>query len=214
MRETLERAGRTIVLVAAAFLAACAGLPGGGRPAAADHVYVLDAVPHNVARREPTGVVLIVRPAQAPPGYDTERMIYMTREHELGAFAHSRWAEAPARMLGPILFQGLQQTGAFASVIAGPTTASGNVQLETELVRLQHEFLERPSRVRIVLRAALVDTATSKLIASRRFEDTEPADQDTPYGGVLAANRLVARVLARIAQFSAEQAAHIRTSAP
>jgi cholesterol transport system auxiliary component len=80
------------------------------------------------------------------------------------------------------------------------------MRLDTEVLRLQHEFLSKPSRVRFTLRAYLVDNVTRRVLASREFDETVPAATEDPYGGVVAANRAVRTVLERLASFCTEAA--------
>jgi cholesterol transport system auxiliary component len=47
----------------------------------------------------------------------------------------------------------------------------------------------------------LLDVAQNRIIATRDIAVTEPAPQNTPYGGVVAANRAAAKALSAIAQF-------------
>ena len=86
------------------------------------------------------------------------------------------------------------------------SAAAGDLRLDTEIIRLQHEFLTRPSQVRFTLRAHLVDNRTRRVLASREFEAVAPAASENPYGGVVAANRAVQTVLEDLAAFCAESA--------
>jgi cholesterol transport system auxiliary component len=77
------------------------------------------------------------------------------------------------------------------------------MRLDTEILRLQQEFLGVPSRVRFTLRAYLVESATRRVISSREFEATVDAASDDPRGGVTAAHQAVRRVLTELADFCA-----------
>jgi cholesterol transport system auxiliary component len=57
--------------------------------------------------------------------------------------------------------------------------------------------------VRFTLRAQLIDVDARRVLASAEFDETEVAPSDDPYGGVLAANRALARLLERLAAFCA-----------
>ena len=58
--------------------------------------------------------------------------------------------------------------------------------------------------MRFALRARLLDGVERRVLASAAFEAVEPAPSDDPYGGVIAANRAVARVLDELAKWCAE----------
>ena len=157
-----------------------------------------------VAAAAPT---LIVSPPHAAAGFDSSRIIYVRERHKIEYFAHSEWVDPPARMLAPLLLDALENSGAFRAVVAAPSAASGELRLDTEILRLQHEFGTRPSRVRFSMRAYVVENATRQVLAWREFDESAPAASEDPYGGVVAANRAVQAALARLAQFCAETAA-------
>ncbi|OGA37591.1 MAG: hypothetical protein A3G80_12320 [Betaproteobacteria bacterium RIFCSPLOWO2_12_FULL_62_13b] len=149
---------------------------------------------------------LMVNPPHAAAGFDSPRIIYLRETHKLEYFAHSEWIDPPARMLAPLLVAAVQNTGAFRAVVLTPSSAAGDLRLDTEIIRLQHEFQSRPSRVRFTLRAYLVDDKTRRVLAWREFDAAIPAASDDPYGGVVAANRAVQNALEELSTFCAEAA--------
>ncbi|HEY6099141.1 MAG TPA: ABC-type transport auxiliary lipoprotein family protein [Anaeromyxobacter sp.] len=187
------------ILPAAALLAASvACLPAGLKPSAPD-LYALDpAVARPEAAAAEAPVPVAVAAPRAAPGLEGRGIVYVQREHELRYFARSAWVDSPARMLAPLLSRALEADGAFR-VVAGPGGEPARLRLETDLLRLQHEFTARPSRVRLVLRARLVDAGTRRSLGEREIEIVEPAPSDDPYGGVLAANAAAARAVSEVA---------------
>ena len=127
--------------------------------------------------------------------------------HAVEAFAYSQWVDTPALMLAPLIAQAIERTGAFRAVLRAPTAATGELRLDTELIRLQHEFTAAPSRVRLTLRAVLVEPATRRVVASREFDTSVVSASEDTYGGVLAANEAVKALLAELAVFCAQAAA-------
>ena len=187
---------------AAALLAACAAV----QAPEADNAstYVLEAPPAAGAPRPKRDLVLEVAVPRARPGFDTPQMAYTQRANALEYFAKSRWADTPARMLAPLFAQSLERSGAFRAVVQAPSLATAELRLETEIVRLQQDFSAKPSRVRLTLRAQLIDADARRVLASAEFDETEAAPSDDPYGGVIAANRALGRLLERLTQFCAE----------
>lgn len=183
------------------------------RPQATPHAsfYALD----NARRAAPepaavfvaaTAPTLIIHPPHAAAGFDSSRIIYVREPHKLEYFAHSEWVDPPARMLGPLLVDALAGTGAFRAVVLTPGAAAGDLRLDTEIIRLQHEFQASPSRVRFTLRAYLVDDKTRRVLAWREFDAVAPAASEDPYGGVLAANAAVQSAIDMLSAFCAEVA--------
>ncbi len=150
-------------------------------------------------------LTLVINPPHAAAGFDGPHIIYVREPHQLSRFAHSEWVDPPARMLGPLLVAAIQRSGAFRAVVLTPGAASGDVRLDTEIIRLQHEFQASPSRVRFTLRATLVDDKTRRVLSSREFEAIEPSRSEDAYGGVVAANLAVQAVLENLSLFLTER---------
>ncbi len=209
---------RMLRLAAAGLGLIALGACGTLRPAAAPNpaFYALDsaqrAAPAAGATTAPAAApTLVVNPPHAAAGFDSPRIIYVRQNHKLEYFAHNEWVDPPARMLAPLLVAALENSGAFRAVVLTPSAAAGDLRLDTEIIRLQHEFQTQPSRVRFTLRAYLVDDKTRRVLAWREFEAVVPAASEDPYGGVVAANRAVQTVLENLAAFCAESARSVRT---
>jgi len=153
-----------------------------------------------------TAPTLIVSPPHAAAGFDSPRMLYLRQADQIEHFAHSEWIDTPARMLAPRIVSAVESSGAFRAVVQTPSAAAGEMRLDTEILRLQHEFLSAPSRVRFTLRAYLVESETRRVIASRVFDAAVPAASEDAYGGVAAANRAVQTVLESLSAFCAAAA--------
>ena len=110
-------------------------------------------------------------------------------------------------MLAPLIVHALESTGAFRAVLLTPIVAEADLRLDTELLRLQQDFTVSPSRVRLTLRAVLVEAATRRVVAWREFESNVASPREDAYGGVRAANQAVATLLAEMAAFVARAAA-------
>lgn len=186
-------------LLAGLLLTGCTGLstPQGSSP----NIYVLDAQPGVSASTVKRDLVLAVSLPQARPGFATAQIAYLQQPHELNYFVNSRWTDTPAHMLRPLLLQALEQSAAFRAVVSTANAIPADVRLDIELIRLQHDFTTRPSRVQITLQAQLIDMHSKRVLAVQQFDATETAGSEDAYGGVSAANRLVQRVLGQVAEF-------------
>jgi cholesterol transport system auxiliary component len=174
------------------------------------HLYSLAAarIPATPSRsgqaRAAATLTLTVSPPHAAAGFDSPRMMYTRRPGELEYFAQNEWIDTPARMLAPLIVAAIENSGAFRAVVQMPSAAAGDLRLDTEILRLQQDFLVAPSRVRFALRAYLVVSATRQVIATREFEAAVAAASENPLGGVEAAHAAVREVLANLAVFCAE----------
>lgn len=148
---------------------------------------------------------LLVSTPEARPGYDSRRMVYTKRPHELEFFTQNQWVDSPARMLTPLLVQTLEKSGKYRAVVTSRSAASADFKLETEIIRLQHEFTTRPSQVHLTVRAQLSDIQGKRVLASREFNIVEASTSEDPYGGVLATNRAAGKLLQQISEFCATE---------
>ena len=89
-----------------------------------------------------------------------------------------------------------------ATVFSG---AQSDLRLEGRLLHLQLVCRLEPSELQLALRVTLIEAAGGRVIASRNLSIEEPVTERTPYGGVQAANRAVARLLTALQGFLAEQ---------
>ena len=55
--------------------------------------------------------------------------------------------------------------------------------------------------MRLALRAQIVETKTQSVLATRSFELFETAPTDDPYGGVLAANQMTAKLITEMVEW-------------
>jgi cholesterol transport system auxiliary component len=191
-----------LILLSSIFLVACGPL---SMPPVT--TYTLTNLHHSHAPLySTTHLTLLVSNPVASPGYQSAAMIYMVTPYELKSFADNRWVASPAQMLLPILVQAVRKTGYFAAVVSPPFAGITNYHLDTQVLKLQQEFLLPNSVVRLSVQASLVSNYTSRVVASRLFEITVPTQTNNPYGGVLAANQAAAVITHRIAEFCKQYA--------
>lgn len=170
------------------------------------HTYVLSPEPgtestSSSARNHEAQEILLVSAAQSDPAFDTPRMVYITRPHEVSYYASNQWAETPARMIGTLLLRSLEKSGLWRVVVPIPSSVHGDYRLDTQGLVLQQEFSQKPSQVRLGCRLQLVALHDQVVLGSRRFEVVETAPTDDAYGGVLAANRAVGALLEQVTEW-------------
>lgn len=208
INASLARLGRFCVAGLLLSLAAgCSALRSTATPQAS--FYSLDNArleARPAALRATAAPTLIVNPSHAAAGFDNRHIIYVRGNHQLQYFANSEWVDTPARMLAPLIVAALENSAAFGAVVLTPSAAAGDLRLDSEIIRLQHDFSQQPSRVRFTLRAYLTDNNTRQVLAWREFDETAAALSEDPYGGVVAANSAVQSALEKLSVFCAETA--------
>jgi cholesterol transport system auxiliary component len=163
--------------------------------------YVLNSVPTGLTRTPHGQWSILVTPPEANNIYNTPQMVYTDHRYAISYFVKNLWAETPSQMLQPLIIQTLQNTGYFHFVSASMPLVQYDYILNTQLVELQQDYSHFPYTVHLIVRAQLFNTSTNTMIGTREFSVTEPLRQNTPYGGVIAANQATKTVLGRLAQF-------------
>ena len=193
----------SVLALALAFtLAGCALAP--AEPASSS--FLLDQLPRDVPQRARSATTLLVFAPDARPSIDTTQMAYTLRAHHQAYFAHNQWAEAPPRMLQPLLVRTLEATGAFSAVVGPPHRTTSTLGLRTEILDLVQDFSREPPVLRLVLRVRLSDEAANRVLGTREIRIDEPMAQKSPAAGVQAANEAVAKALHELAGFVLEKA--------
>jgi cholesterol transport system auxiliary component len=153
----------------------------------------------------PASGTLVVSVPRARPGFDSPRMAYVQRPYTLDFYARSRWVGSPARLLAPLIAACLVQAGRFAAVALGPTSVAAEWRLDTDIEYFQQEFTKSPSQFRVGLHVQLVDLRTGAIVGQRYFERVEAAPSEDPYGGVMAANRVLGVTLQEVARWTVSE---------
>ena len=145
--------------------------------------------------KRPDPLILLVSQPKAQAGFETARMAYLLRPHEVSYYAFNQWADTPARMFAVLLTQTMERTGLWHAVAQAPSAVKADYRLDCDNLVLEQQFFSRPSRLRVAMRALLIDNKRQNVIGTRTFEIFEAAPSEDAYGGVVAANQAVARAL-------------------
>lgn len=152
-----------------------------------------------------TSYSLLITPTQALAGYQTEQMQYLTKPYALSSFSKNSWYSPPANMIYSLLIQSAQKSHAFSAVSSGTYVNKTDYQLDTQLIELRQNFIMRPSRIEFKMKAILTRVSDNQIIKSKTFSYSIPCPQDTPYGGVLAANIVAKTFTKNVIQFVVKQ---------
>jgi cholesterol transport system auxiliary component len=174
--------------------------------------YALEADLDAAFNAQAIPLVLFVNGTHAAPGFDSSAMIYVNQQYQRNLYGYNQWADAPSRMINAVLVRALSKNAGFNAVVQAPSTIPADLRLDTELIRLQHEFISAPSRVRLTMRAQLIDMAQRRILVTQEFDLTENAPSENPYGGVIAANKALSKLLTQITQFCVSNSANLSRS--
>lgn len=148
-------------------------------------------------------VLLVTRP-EADPGYQSRAIVYRRGSYDLSRYGRSRWADTPARMLGPAIAKALEQARLFRAVVRPPLTLPADYQLISDLLYLRQDFAGDEATVRLALRVQLLSLAPREVIATRTIVTEAAAPTADAEGAVLGANAALSEALEEVVAFVAE----------
>lgn len=154
----------------------------------------------NWAKNANHRTILVTLP-EAAAGYQTSKMLYVKKPFSLKAFAKNAWVDAPASMLHPLLIESLQRSAYFKVVASTIYAEPVDYRLDSQLLKLQQNFIKKPSVIELSVKVVLTEVKKNQIIASRIINLTVPCPQDTPYGGVIAANKASEAFTATVTEF-------------
>ena len=163
--------------------------------------YTLNAFSNQAYKRTASARSILVNKPESVAGFETEQMLYMNKPYELGIFAHNAWIDPPGDMLFPLIVQSLQSSGYFFAVASTASSETTDYRLDTQLIELQQNFLYKPSVLEFAAKVVLTKVSTNQIIASRVIKKRIPCPQNTPYGGVIAANQATRLFTADLTRF-------------
>lgn len=145
---------------------------------------------------------ILVSQPEAVADYQTEQMLYIKKPYELNHFAHNAWVTSPPNMLYPLILLSLEQSHYFAAVASGAYADKTDYRLDTQLLAFQQNFLFHPSRMEFKAKVTLSHVDDGQVIASEIISQHIKCQEDTPYGGVVAANLASLRFTKQVTQFA------------
>jgi cholesterol transport system auxiliary component len=183
-----------LVLVA---VAACGAL-GGDAPARV--WYQLED--QRPAERSPGAALprtLLVEAVSASAVYDSSALVFSRAPGALAPYQYAAWADRPARRIGMLVEQRLVASGRFATVAQSTAGVRGDLMLRLSLDEFVHDAAAPPGRVRVALRADLIDWNGRTQVARRAFTASEPVATEDAAAAVAGFNRAVTRLLDELA---------------
>lgn len=146
-------------------------------------------------------VSIHVTPPDAVAGFQTQQMLYIKKPFQVESFAKNSWTNPPADMLYPLIVESLQRTQKFVAIKSSAYTGDATYRLDTLLLNLEQNFLKKPSALEFSAKITLTNVASNQIVASRLINIQIPCPSDTPYGGVIAANKASYQFTAAVTNF-------------
>ncbi len=147
-------------------------------------------------------IAVFVNTPTAITGYDSRKMMYSTKPYQLNHFALNQWSAPPAEMLQPIMVQKLRDTGKINAIMSNEYNTNQQYVLRLHLIELRQNFISKPSQIQLKIQAEILSAHNINVINAHTFSTSIIAPQNTPYGGVIAANKAVDLLLNQITEFT------------
>ncbi|MDA8129212.1 MAG: ABC-type transport auxiliary lipoprotein family protein [Betaproteobacteria bacterium] len=137
---------------------------------------------------------LLVRNTTAGGFYDSDQLVFSRSPGTRGQYQFARWAERPGGRFAELLRTRLDRLGRYRIAPPGGIVR-GDLLLDTRLVEFYHDAVQPPGKVRLVVRAELVDLRQHRLVGRRVFEQQVPVTTYDAAGAARASNEAVGRLL-------------------
>ena len=164
--------------------------------------YMLDSAPMIDSKLRQSSSTLLVLHPDTNPVYDSKRIAFTLKPHQVTYYNHSHWAQPPAVMLEPLMVKTLQRSKRYKSVLTPPYAGTYSFALRTQIQELRIDYTSRVPVVHMVLQAQLINAKTNNLISSREFSSIVPMSACNPYAAVIAANSATRRILSKMVKWA------------
>jgi ABC-type uncharacterized transport system auxiliary subunit len=191
-----------LLLLTAVFVSACAGkVP--------DTRFYQLAAPPAASARDGAGVRLAIEPLETHPAYDDERIVYRVTPYRLDYYNYHRWSAPPGMIVADFLERSFDHSGRFRSVTresqGAPVALGGRVIAIEEIDESKTKWFGR-----IAIELTLTDTATSQVVWTKRYDESEPLVRQSPEGLAealtIAMNRIADQALVEVADLAVQVA--------
>ena len=112
-------------------------------------------------------------------------------------------------MFEPLLLDALRDSNSYKAVLSSPAPVRGDLRIENDGLWLIQKFEGKKSEVELRMSSRLYAPEDRKLVATRDFDYSEPADEATAEAGVAAADRALQRLLNDFSAFVADTASKL-----
>lgn len=148
------------------------------------------------------GGVIFVGATPAISGFNTTNMYYQEKPYQLESFVKNAWVSTPGNMIVANVVENLAQLQEFNGVLS--TLNPGvytDYSLNLRLLSLYQDFTQANSQIVFSVEVTLIDDKHNKVLGSKVFSYNQSCSENTPYGGVLAANQALSQFLSDLDQW-------------
>lgn len=161
----------TLLMAALLALASCSVLPKAESP----DIYRLPSTPLPHAQASAVNWSLRVDTPQAERMLDSARIAVLPQGDMVSVYKGARWSDRVPVLLRNRLIEGFRTDGRVAALSSDDTNLQADFVLSGDLTAFQSEYRGQQPTIVVRYDARLVRNNGLKIVASRRFEVTQPA---------------------------------------
>ncbi len=144
---------------------------------------------------------------QASDALNSPRIAVIPQGDVISSYKGARWSDPAPILLRNRLLDGFVSDGRVRGVSNDDSTVQGSYELGGELQAFQSEYAAGAVTVRVRLDARLVDGRSQRIIASRRFEVSQPLASSAVPSVVAGFGQASDRLTAQVVEWTLAQAA-------
>lgn len=107
---------------------------------------------------------------------DSARILVVPEPERISAYKGARWTDTAPVLLRDAVIESFRASGKFRSIIADSGSLRADLELSSDLSQFHVVYRAGAPVVMISLDATLVETSSSRILASRRFDIEQPVD--------------------------------------
>jgi ABC-type uncharacterized transport system auxiliary subunit len=188
-----------LVLIGFVFILGCGGVLSPVKQQEIKY-YTLDPINVHRSLSRCKELLLITKP-NISRELQSHEMFYIKRDYELESFALSKWSTPPSDLFRKLLVYSFRKSLAFKDVIDNSYGVNPTIKLNIDIQNWYQDFRIKPSQGVIEFYASVIDVRKGTILASKLFVKRLNAEEDTPYGGVYAFNKIMEVTIPEIIGF-------------
>lgn len=147
---------------------------------------------------------LVIEELVAAGGLDTARIATRRSPTEINYFANARWTERAPKMVQTLLVESFENSERIVAVGRQAIGLRSDFNLKAELREFQAEYFDGATipTVRVTVNAKLVTQPRQEIVASKTFESTRQAGEDSMTAIVRAFDEALGKVMKDIVQWT------------
>lgn len=138
----------------------------------------------------------------APSSLASKSIHYITSAHESGNYLYSKWSDTPSTMIENSLFQSLQESHLFTTVSPSFSLAQSDYLLESNLLLFHHHINENGTSSGVIdISFRLIDLESKKVLSTKHFTLSNPAQSKDAKGGTLALHKSLEEINIQVVEW-------------